>query len=250
MATSGKSEYKTRNWVTVMYPDSAPEGWRDTLREWCVQAFVSPLHDQDKDPTGEAKKPHWHVLILWDGPKPRAYVEKRVEELGGVGCQPCNSARGYARYLCHLDNPDKAQYDPANVECFGGADYLEVIALPGERRKLVGEMMDWCRENQITQYVDLADYAKANREDWFRTLVDNSTMVMYRYLRSLEDKLQKEAEREAKAEAKARAEAIGQMVQQEAAEAKARAKEAERLDPLTARYRGAVDCGGLDSSQY
>lgn len=188
-----RSTYKTRNWVTVVYPESEKPNWRDTLRGWCVQAFVSPLHDSDKDPTGEPKKPHYHVLMMWDGPKARELMEKRVEELGGVGCQPCNSARGYARYLCHLDNPDKAQYDVGAVEAFGGADYLEVIALESDRRATIGEMMDWCKAERCYSFAELCFYAKANRPTWWQALTAHSTMIMYRFLRALEYDAKEEA---------------------------------------------------------
>lgn len=186
-----RSTYKTRNWATVVYPESAKPGWRDILSGWCCQAFVSPLHDRDVDPDGTCKKAHYHVLMMWDGPKAAALMEERVKELGGVGCQPCNSARGYARYLCHLDNPDKAQYDPGAVEAYGGADYLEVIALESDRRQTVSEMMDWCREARCVSFARLCDYARRNRPVWWQALCAHSTMIMFRYLRSLEEEMRR-----------------------------------------------------------
>lgn len=186
-----RSTYKTRNWVTVVYPESEKPGWRDILRGWCCQAFVSPLHDKDVDPDGSAKKAHYHVLMMWDGPKAAALMEERVKELGGVGCQPCNSARGYARYLCHLDNPDKAQYDLSAVEAFGGADYLEVIALESDRRATIAEMCDWCRAEGCISFAELCDYARTNRPVWWQALTAHSTMLMFRYIRSLEDEMSK-----------------------------------------------------------
>lgn len=181
-----RGNYKTRNWATIIYPESEKPNWRDILRGWCVQAFVSPLHDSDANPDASLKKPHYHVLMMWDGPKATELMEKRVAELGGVGCQPCNSARGYARYLCHLDNPEKAQYDVAAVEAFGGADYLEVIQLETDRRATIGEMMDWCRAEGCISFAELCDYARKERPVWWQALCAHSTMIMYRYLRALE----------------------------------------------------------------
>lgn len=189
------STYKTRNWVTVIYPESGKPGWRDILRSWCVQAFVSPIHDRDTNQDGDKtpKKPHYHVMVMWDGPKRAENVEKLFGELGGVGCAPCNSARGYARYLCHLDNPEKAQYDLRDVEAFGGADYLEVIQLETDRRATIGEMMDWCRAEGCISFAALCDEARANHPVWWQALCAHSTMIMYRYLRALEYQLQSEA---------------------------------------------------------
>ena len=64
-----RDDYKTRNWVTIVYPESAPKDWRDKLREECIQAVVSPLHNADANPDGEQKKEHYHVMLLFDGPK-------------------------------------------------------------------------------------------------------------------------------------------------------------------------------------
>lgn len=196
MATKGqpkkretKSTYKTRNWATVIYPESEKPNWRDILRGWCCQAFVSPLHDADKNPDETPKKPHYHVLMMYDGPRSAATMAKAIEELGGVGCQPCNSARGYARYLCHLDNPEKAQYDMAAVEAFGGADYLGVIQLETDRRETISEMCDWCRETGCVSFAALSDYARKERPVWWQALTAHSTMFMFRYVRALEDEI-------------------------------------------------------------
>ena len=218
------STYKTRNWVTLLYPDSAKEGWRDILKSWCCQAFVSPLHDQDKNPDGEPKKPHWHLLVMWDGPRSRELMEKTFAELGGVGCQACNSARGYARYLCHLDNPEKAQYSTEQVEQFGGADYLEVIALESDRRATIAEMMDWCYQQKCVSFRQLCDHARQNNDKWFRALTSNSTMIMYRYLRSLEHELEQQKEQEQRKQRRDYTERASIAVKLLSEEAKARAK--------------------------
>ena len=47
-----------------LYPESAPDGWRDALAEQHVQVLVSPLHDADVTADGTPKKPHWHVLAM------------------------------------------------------------------------------------------------------------------------------------------------------------------------------------------
>lgn len=47
---------RTRNWCAVVYPDSAPENWRDILDGQHICWVESPLHDQDVNPgTGEVK---------------------------------------------------------------------------------------------------------------------------------------------------------------------------------------------------
>ncbi len=47
---------RTRNFTTIVYPESAPENWMEILGELFIPSLVSPLHDRDTNPTGECKK--------------------------------------------------------------------------------------------------------------------------------------------------------------------------------------------------
>lgn len=180
--TSGKG--RTRNYATVVYPESAPEGWQDILSQQFVPAFISPLHDKDINPTGEPKKPHYHVVIMFEGVKTREQAMEIFAKIGGVGCEVVQSIRGYSRYLCHLDNPEKAQYKQEDVRCLCGADYPGVIGLVTDKYKAIGEMIDFCKDSNIYSYSDLLEYCRMERFDWFRVLCDNGTVVMKEYLKS------------------------------------------------------------------
>lgn len=180
--SSGKG--RTRNFATVVYPDSAPENWQEILAEQFVPAFISPLHDKDVNPTGEPKKPHWHVMIMFEGVKTVEQVSSIFEKIGGVGCEVVQSQRGYARYLCHMDNPEKHQYDAELVRSLCGADYNGTIGLVTDKYKAIGEMIDYCEENGILSYSELLKYCRNEHFDWFRVLCDNGTVVMKEYLKS------------------------------------------------------------------
>lgn len=175
-----------RNFATVVYPDSdnTPEDWLSVLQDWKTPVLVSPFHDQDVNVTGEPKKPHYHVLIMFEGMKSQDQVRELFDQVGGVGLETVNSLRGYARYLCHLDNPDKHQYFPADVLAFGGCDYIDMIGLPSDRYEVIGEMIDFCEAERIVSYATLLVYARHNRQDWFRILCDSGTLVMKEYLKS------------------------------------------------------------------
>lgn len=181
-STNGKG--RTRNFATVVYPESALENWQDILAEQFVPAFISPLHDKDLNPTGEAKKPHYHVVLMFDGVKTKEQAQFIVDKIGGVGCEVIQSIRGYARYLCHLDNPEKAQYNQDAVRSLCGADYAGTIGLVTDKYKAIGEMIDFCKEFNIYSYSDLLEYCRMERFDWFRVLCDNGTVVMKEYLKS------------------------------------------------------------------
>lgn len=92
---------RTRNWATVVYPESAPADWKMILQEECVPALVSPIHDKDVNADGEIKKEHYHVMILFDGVKTQEQAQEIFSAIGGVGVEPIKSVRSYARYLGH-----------------------------------------------------------------------------------------------------------------------------------------------------
>jgi hypothetical protein len=184
MADKKSSVKRARNYATLVYPESAVEGWYELLSDQHVPAFVSPLHDQDVNPTGEPKKPHYHVMIMFDGVKTSDQAQEIFSKIGGVGCELVQSIRGYARYLCHLDNPEKAQYPQESVRSLCGADYPDTIGLVIDKYKAIGEMIDFCKDNSIYSFADLLIYCKEERFDWFRVLCDNGSYVVDKFLKS------------------------------------------------------------------
>lgn len=178
---------RTRNFATVVYPDSAPADWKEKLDQLHVAAFISPLHDKDINPNGEPKKAHYHVLVMFEGPKDYdTQVKPIFDEIGAVGREMVNSARGYARYLCHLDNPEKAPYSPSEVVCMGGADYYGVVTLPTDDLKIITEIKKFCRENEIYSLAEIIDIAESLHPEWYSTIVMSRCYVIDKYIKSLE----------------------------------------------------------------
>ena len=183
MATKSSTK-RTRNYACIVYPESAPAEWKDILAGSLVDCLVSPLHEFDVNADGSPKKPHYHVIILFDGPKTPEQAREVFDLIGGVGCEVVTNIRNYARYLCHLDNPEKAQYPVETVLRFGNVDYMALIGSPSDKYLAIREMLAYCHEENITEYCDLLDYCAVNREDWFRVLCDNGTYVIKEYLKS------------------------------------------------------------------
>lgn len=184
-STSVKTkDNRVRNFATVVYPESAPEDWQEILSQQFVPCFISPLHDKDINPGGEPKKPHYHVVIMYEGKKSLEQAKELISLFSGVGCEVVQSIRGYARYLCHLDNPEKAQYLPDQVRSLCGADYSATIGLVTDKYKAIDEIMDFCDEKGIYSYRDLMKYCRKERRDWFRVLCDNGSYVVLEYLKS------------------------------------------------------------------
>lgn len=175
---------KTRAFVSIGYPESLKDNWLDTLSETHVQTIISPLHDKDTDENGELKKEHFHIMIIFDGPKVSEQAQKIFDDIGATKCQPVNSVRGQARYLCHLDNLDKYPYDTGLVTCLNGADYYSLIELPSNKYQVIREMKDFIRSNNIYSFSDFFDYCSDYNENWFRSLCDNSAYIIKEYLKA------------------------------------------------------------------
>lgn len=184
-------EVRKRNWAFVVYPDSAPEDWLDKLLEQHVPCFVSPLHDRDFNANGEVKKPHWHVLMAFKGLKSEEQAQEISDACSGVKVQACKDLRAYARYLCHLDNPEKAPYSPADVVSLGGLDFLEVVGTAADTDAALAEMMAWCIEERCTSFFRLANFAKENKPDWFRVMTSSRTVFLTAWLKSFQWEIDK-----------------------------------------------------------
>lgn len=177
---------RTRNFATIVYPDSAPSDWLEILEQTFVPCFISPLHDKDLNQKAEKelKKAHYHVIVMFDSVKTNEQAKELFDKINAVGCERVASLRGYARYLIHMDNPEKAQYNATDIKQLGGADWHKAIATTNDKYTAIREMCSFCIESGITSYAELFEYSMLNREDWFRVLCDSATVVIKEYLKS------------------------------------------------------------------
>lgn len=186
---------RTRNWLFVIYPESAPEDWRRLLRDEGVPCAVSPLHDKDANPNGDPKKSHWHVILSFSGVKTQRQVKEITDKLNAPLPQACKDIRGACRYLCHMDNPEKAQYDVAGIECMNGFDFVSKVGSSADVDESIREMMAWCMENECDSFFRLSNYAAENRPDWFRVITTKRTVFLSAWLKSMTWELRRESQR-------------------------------------------------------
>lgn len=154
-----KNDVKKRNWAFVVYPESAPADWRERLQKSGLQCAISPLHDQDTNPDGEPKKPHYHVILVYGSPTTYNNVKALTNgQLGQTVPQPLEQVRGYYRYLTHADNPEKAQYSAGDIQLINGFDIRDFVEMTkSEVSKYCRELLTFIRDNDIMEYADLLD---------------------------------------------------------------------------------------------
>ena len=149
---------KKRNWAFVIYPESAPSDWREQLQQTGLQCAISPLHDKDINPTGEAKKPHYHVILAYSGPTSFNVVKGLTDALHQPIPQALEQIRGYYRYFTHKDNPEKAQYSECDIQTINGFNigyYVEMTR--AEVTAIMQSLQDFIRHHDITEYSELMD---------------------------------------------------------------------------------------------
>lgn len=186
MNTEKSRDNRARNWCAVVYPESAPENWRELLDEQHISWAESPLHDKDCNPDGEVKKPHWHIVLSFEGKKSYDQIFDILLPLKGPIPQRCHDIRGAVRYFVHMDNPEKFQYSPSDIVPHGGFDVLASLQpSASERYDMIAEMITFCHDHGIIEFQDLLDYAlQERRQDWFPLLCDNSAFIMQQYIKS------------------------------------------------------------------
>lgn len=168
------ADKRARNFATIVYPESAPADWLKILAEECVPAMVSPLHDQDTNPTGEPKKAHYHVILCFSGKKSLDQVNEICKKFGGINSKILSNLQGYARYLIHMDNPEKFQYNSKDILNLSGADWSEVVKTSRDRYDTLEEIVAFIETQQMFSYWDLVNYCRRNNRKWFEVCCDNT----------------------------------------------------------------------------
>lgn len=75
------------------------------------------------------------------------------------------------RYLCHLDNPEKAQYDLKDIQSFNS---FEIALTDTEILVIKGKIIDFIDSQDIKTYYELVNsYLSSGDMDYFRVVSNN-----------------------------------------------------------------------------
>ena len=177
---------KKRNWAFVLYPESAPEDWREQLQKTGLQCAVSPLHDKDLNPDNDFKKEHFHVILCYSGPTSFNVVKKLTDQLNQPIPIPLEQIRGYYRYFTHMDNPEKYQYEEKDITTINGFNIADFVELSkSEIVEIKRKLQKIIRENQITEYSEFMDFLidDENLKNEYE-VASNNTIFFDRYISS------------------------------------------------------------------
>ena len=194
---------KHRVWMGIFYPDTADQDWREMADELGLPFCVSPLHDKDawtarderKNPkhvAGQLKAAHYHFLVEY----PHATTYEQVKEdfsfLKTHSIKYAKSKASMALYLCHIGTKDKAQYDPAEVLEFGGANWHDWCGELEDVHALMCEMRAFIVENNVTEFDLFQDWCDANNDTWSRALDLKCAWAIGNYIERRRNRLKME----------------------------------------------------------
>lgn len=182
-----KSE-KHRYFDFIVYPESAPGDWLSLLKETRCPFAVSPMHASDD----ENVKPHFHVVFYSPGPitLENAYsvIPESVPANGRI--EWARSPKGSQRYLIHLDDPEKEQFDDGvkAITVLNGFPLdLTRDFSAAERRAQKLQVQEFIRDHEIFEYSDLLDaLAEYDYDLW--DFATNHTILFNTYITSRRNK--------------------------------------------------------------
>lgn len=181
-----KSDLKRRNWTFILYDDSCAKDWEEYLISTGVP-FSYAYHDKDFTEVGEIKKPHYHVLICFDGPTTYVTMQDHAKRVGAANdvTQPVGSVRGIVRYFCHKDNPDKYQYEEDIIQCRNGFDPKDYFSLTVTQQKaLKKQLIHYIIDNDINEYSVLIETLLYSDDGDLYDIATQNTFFVTQYMRS------------------------------------------------------------------
>ena len=136
---------------------------------------------------GEHKKNHYHVLLCFDGPTTYNTAKEYADRVGSANgvIQPVGSVRGMVRYFCHLDNPDKHQYNESIIQCRNGFDPKDYFSLTiSQQKSFKRKVTNFIRDNDITEYGELIDMLMDSDEMDMYDIASQNTFYFTQYIKS------------------------------------------------------------------
>lgn len=163
----GAKDGRYRNWMLLVYPESAPENWVQLLDDECIPWVKSPLHDSDvwtqdderlcaEHTAGTPKKAHWHVALMLSGKVSVNRIKAIADKLHAPYPKPITDIRAMVRYFAHLDSPEKHQYNVDDIEAHCGADVFKYLQMSeGEEDEALCMLENTILDNEVTEYFAL-----------------------------------------------------------------------------------------------
>lgn len=182
---------RATSWTMIVYPESAPEDWKQLLKDQHIKFIISPLHDKDTFKNGKTKKAHWHVILVFNSLKSFKQVKEISDMLNAPRPQVVNDMSMMVQYLWHANDPDKYQYSKEDVEIYGNIDLEKYLETSDEHYGVYKQMFEFVKKNDVVEFQDLVDEAINEHPKWFELICDHNVYFIELYIRSQRNRLKK-----------------------------------------------------------
>jgi len=192
-------EPKFYNVSGILYPDSGNiVDCLNILESYGLTGYCSPLHAPDED----NKKPHYHIFIHLPSTRGKTLDTWRdiflKSKLANGYVKIINRPVSMAKYLIHLDNPEKEQFPnyivqkyvqgikaPKNVLLeFGDVssfkDYIDntTDSKSIDKVSIFTDIILWCSDNCCYSYSNLMIYAINHKPEWIPFIASNHAPIL------------------------------------------------------------------------
>lgn len=125
------------------------------------------------------KKPHFHLVFLFDSLKSSQQVKEITDKIKSVGQLKVLSISGTIRYLSHKDCKDKYQYDEKDILSIGGADIEKYSKTESEKDDDINStffsIANMIHEHNLYEFCHLVDFLLSSEKyDEFKLVRSNS----------------------------------------------------------------------------
>lgn len=179
-------------WEAVVWPENL-SSLDVIINDFGVKGFLSPLHSMD------GGKSHYHWIMCFDSAKTYVQVMDMLRESGLHSLDPdddehsaVNTVRYVkdlttrARYLCHLDSPNKFHYATEDVICIGGMSYSQFLDFVSDKVQNDLSLIGLIDKYQLRSYAQLVKYCLYVDKESYRSVVGRCGFWSA-YLRSLRE---------------------------------------------------------------
>lgn len=121
--------------------------------------MVAP--EEDVPEVGKKKKEHYHWVVSFGNVKKSArQVLELIRDVAPTvkWAEPVGNFRGYLRYLIHMDDPEKYQYDVNEIQAFCGCDLSPLWKINKQQsNSATFEILNYCRSYGLYNWCDIVD---------------------------------------------------------------------------------------------
>lgn len=172
----GRWRESQRSLHDVVIPEGATT-WRRKTGEMIRDKYGCMVPQTEELPVpqvGDLKKEHRHCYLELDYSMPMSTALEKVAPLNINYLEVINSKRGYLRYLCHLDNDEKARYAVPEVISLGGVD-ISCLYQQDESDKIE-------QEGRIYQYIN--EFKCHSIANLIHVLQQHDEILMYKEVKA------------------------------------------------------------------